>query len=75
MLKSENNQPAYHVLMKEIGNEITKTQANRVINALKEQKYIYEREASIMKAAMQDSALLSPLNNPGPAPCSAFKKA
>ncbi|RQD67000.1 MAG: CtsR family transcriptional regulator [Tindallia sp. MSAO_Bac2] len=63
MLKSENNKPAYHLLMNEIGDEITKTQAHRIINALKEQKYISEREALIMKAAMEDSALLSPLNN------------
>lgn len=63
MLKSENSQPAHHLLLKEIGEVITKTQANRVINALKDQQYITEREAMIMRAAMEDHVLLSPLNN------------
>ena len=63
MLKADNSQPAHRVLLKEIGDEITKTQANRIIKALSEQQYISQREASVMKAAMEDKVLISPLNN------------
>ncbi len=63
MLRADNSQPVHRVLLKEIGSEIAKTQANRIIKALNEQQYISEREASIMKAAMEDQVLISPLNN------------
>lgn len=63
MLQADNSLPAHRVLLKEIGEEITKTQGNRIVNALQEQQYISSREASIMKAALDENALLSPLNN------------
>ena len=62
-LKPERNRPLHQMLMEEIGNETTKTQSNRLIQAMEEQNLITKREAVLMKAATSDGVLVSPINN------------
>ena len=62
-LKPDRNRPMHQILMEEIGEETTKTQASRLIGALQEQNLISEREARIMRAATSDVVLVSPINN------------
>jgi transcriptional regulator of stress and heat shock response len=62
-LKPERSRPLYQMLMEEIGEETTKTQAGRIIQALEDQKLVTDREAQLMKAATSDLVLISPINN------------
>lgn len=62
-LKPDRNRPLHQMLMEEIGNETTKTQANRLIQAMEDQKLVTKREAVLMKAATSDTVLSSPINN------------
>lgn len=52
----------YHILMKEIGDRITQNQGNRLIISLLNRGVISSREAEIMRAAIDDTALISPFN-------------
>jgi len=62
-IKPDHNRPIHQMLMEEIGNETTRTQASRLIRALEEQKILSDREAQLMIAATSDLVLASPLNN------------
>lgn len=62
-LKPDRSRPLHQMLMEEIGSETTKTQANRLIQAMEEQNLITKREAVLMKAATSDLVLSSPINN------------
>jgi len=62
-LRPEGNPSVHQILMDEIGEKVTKTQAIRLTRALHEQHLISEREARLMRAATSDVALASPLNN------------
>ncbi len=63
MLREDKNQPLYRVMLKEIRDSLTKSEAVRIIKALQEKNMISEREAAMMRAATDDSALASPLKN------------
>lgn len=52
----------YHIIMKEIGDRITQNQGNRLIISLLNRGVISSREAEIMRAAIDDTALISPFN-------------
>ncbi|SDL27445.1 CtsR family transcriptional regulator [Natronincola ferrireducens] len=52
----------YNLITKRINNSITKSEGNRLITGLQERELITLREAKLMKAAIDDGAILSPLN-------------
>ena len=52
----------YYILIKKVGDNITKTEASRLIGSLLERGIISNREARLMKAAIDDTAIISPLN-------------
>ncbi|AKL97091.1 firmicute transcriptional repressor of class III stress genes [Clostridium aceticum] len=56
------NENLYYFLIKEIGNSITKSDANRRIESLRERGIISLRESKLMRAAVDDAAIISPLN-------------
>ncbi|MEN1762185.1 CtsR family transcriptional regulator [Anoxynatronum sibiricum] len=62
-LRPERNPSVHQILMEEIRDNVTKTQAVRLIRALQEQNLINDREARLMRAATSDVVLASPLNN------------
>jgi transcriptional regulator of stress and heat shock response len=61
-LALDQHQGIYHIITKEIGNSVTKSQAVRIIEALMDRNIISLRESKIMKAAIDDSAINSPLD-------------
>ena len=52
----------YNLIIKEIGDNISKNKAERIILVLLKENIIDNREANIMKAAISDDAIISPLN-------------
>ncbi|AOY75141.1 CtsR family transcriptional regulator [Clostridium formicaceticum] len=56
------NENLYYLIIKEIGDSITKSQGNRLIASLEERGIISLREAKLMRAATDDAAIISPLN-------------
>ncbi|SET72833.1 transcriptional regulator CtsR [Natronincola peptidivorans] len=58
----DKDQTLYHIITREIGNSITKNQASRLIAALLDRNMISLRESKIMQAAIEDAAIISPLN-------------
>ncbi|MCC5910776.1 MAG: CtsR family transcriptional regulator [Clostridiaceae bacterium] len=61
-LTMDHRDGIYAILLKEIANGITKMKGNKLIVSLQERGVISEREAKIMKAAIDDTAIISPLN-------------
>ncbi|KAB3532412.1 CtsR family transcriptional regulator [Alkaliphilus serpentinus] len=61
-LLMNQSQYMYHIITKEIGNSLTKSQGARIVQTLKERGVISHRETEIMRAAIDDSAILSPIN-------------
>lgn len=61
-LLMNQSQYMYHIITREIGNSITKSQGVRIIQALKERGIITSREYEIIRAAIDDSAIPSPIN-------------
>lgn len=51
-----------HIIKEELKHSLTKSEANRIISALMEYQFISNREAKIMQAAVDDNALVAPLN-------------
>ncbi len=58
----DKNSFLQHIVMEELQSSLTKSEANRIITALVEYQFISNREAKIMQAAMEDHALVAPLN-------------
>ncbi|WP_207707325.1 CtsR family transcriptional regulator [Crassaminicella thermophila] len=50
------------ILLDQIGDSISKMKALSIINMLKEKKFITEREAVLMKAAISDRSIHTPMN-------------
>ncbi|NLM03537.1 MAG: CtsR family transcriptional regulator [Clostridiales bacterium] len=61
-LAFDDEDGVYNILIKEIGDKISQSQANRLISSLLEREILSERESNIMKAAIDNSALVSPVN-------------
>jgi len=62
-LKAERPRTLPTMLMNEVDESVTKTQAVRIIQALQEHQWITKREAALMRAAVSDAVLASPINN------------
>lgn len=61
-LTFDGEQSLYYLIIRKVGNDITKTEGNRLIKTLLERGVISVREANLMKAAIDDAAIVSPLN-------------
>ena len=62
-LKPGRNRSYHQIIMEEMGEEVTRTQAVRLIRALEEQQLVTHRESHLMMAATSDLVLISPINN------------
>ena len=58
----DEDQSLYYFIIKKIGDSITKTEGNRLISSLLEREVISLRESRLMRAATDDTAIISPLN-------------
>ncbi|KAB3533590.1 CtsR family transcriptional regulator [Alkaliphilus pronyensis] len=63
----------YHIITKELGNNASKSEATRIIATLRERKIITDREAQIFEAAIDDGAIISPVNIKDQIRCSILK--
>lgn len=51
-----------HIINEELETYLSKVEANRIIRALADYKLVSIREAMIMQAAVDDNALIAPIN-------------
>ncbi|SNS38271.1 transcriptional regulator CtsR [Anaerovirgula multivorans] len=58
----DEDEGIHYIITKKIGSNITKTEGNRLIKSLLERGIISLRESRLMKAAIDDAAIISPLN-------------
>lgn len=58
----DEDEGIHYIITKKIGNSVTKTEGNRLIQSLLERRIITSRESKLMKAAIDDSAIISPIN-------------
>ncbi|MDR5659908.1 CtsR family transcriptional regulator [Serpentinicella sp. ANB-PHB4] len=58
----DTNAQAYRIICDQIGSEISKNQAEALLRHLYEQKHINVRELNIIKAAIDDQVISTPLN-------------
>ncbi len=58
----DEDQGLHYIISEKIGDDITKTEGNRLVRSLLEREIISLREARLIKAATDDAAIISPLN-------------
>ncbi len=61
----DEKQKLFHIMTRKIGDCITKPEANRLIQSLLKREIISLRESKIMKSAIDDTAIVSPLKLKG----------
>ncbi|SCZ05714.1 CtsR family transcriptional regulator [Alkaliphilus peptidifermentans] len=61
-LMVNQSQHLFHIITRELGDNVSKSQAARVIYTLKERNIITNKEAKIIEAAIDDNAIISPIN-------------